>query len=196
MAKAIRSSFAKMGVAAKELLVQELANLGEQAIQYAFRWGFTTAPRVKDKEGRYVGDGKWHNVMGNLHDSFGSAVYVDGQLRRDTVRFVDSELWSKGKERSGKDHLQGRSRLWEYLESIHPKRGKNEPVLVCVAAMYYTKFLEKGTHRGRYKIQVISGARDYVNRHWHEIVPKVYAKLGLKKPMAKVVRGDIRPLNY
>ena len=41
-------------------------------------------------------------------------------------------------------------------------------VLVCVAAMHYTKYLEEGRHRGGYKIQVISAARDYVDQNFNK----------------------------
>lgn len=58
----------------KEEIVQQLATEGEKII--------TTAYNRR----------KWKNDTYNLHDSYGSAVYVDGVLRKSTKKFVGSPL--------------------------------------------------------------------------------------------------------
>ena len=45
MAVRYRSSFAKMGIEARKLLVERLAQLGQDAIDFAFKQGFRSKPR-------------------------------------------------------------------------------------------------------------------------------------------------------
>lgn len=58
----------------KEEIVKQLAADGERIITAAYNRK------------------KWENRTYNLHDSYGSAVYVDGVLRKSTKRFVGSPL--------------------------------------------------------------------------------------------------------
>ena len=201
MAIRYRSSFAKMGVEARQLLVERLAQLGKDAIDFAFKQGFRSRPRNVGNIAYHkwlVSKGKdpnnaWDDITGNLRDSFGSAVYVNGELQRNTIRFANDTPTGE-RTRDAIDPRPGREVLLDYFNKIHPNRGKNDVTLVCVAAMYYTKFLEAGTHRGHYKIRVISSASDYVRRNWERAVSGIYQQLRIKKPSTKVIKGDIKPL--
>ena len=201
MAIRYRSSFAKMGVEAQKLLVDKLAQLGKDAIDFAFKQGFRSKPRrIEDEKYRkwLVKQGKdpnsaWDDITGNLRDSFGSAVYVNGELQRNTIKFANDNPIG-GRTHDAIDPRPGREVLLDYFNKIHPNRGKNDVTLVCVAAMYYTKFLEAGTHRGHYKIRVISSASDYVRRNWERAVSGIYQQLRIRKPSTKVIKGDIQPL--
>ena len=193
---------------AKEQYIQAVATLGEAAIQYAFERGYRgkLSPRkhfvVFNSEGDPIwtwnekrsekGEG-WYSRLGNLHDSIGSAVYVDGRLREDTIRFVDDERWSKRADpRFGK----GRDVLNDYFRFTAPPRRKDSIVLVMVAAMPYAQFLEEGTHAGGYEIQVISEAVDYLEDNWRIIDADVRELLGMDKPGSKLVLGDMSLLEY
>lgn len=201
MAIRYRSSFAKMGVDAQKLLVDKLAQLGKDAIEFAFQQGFRSKPRNYGNIAYHnwlVKQGKdpnsaWDDITGNLRDSFGSAVYVNGELQRNTIRFANDNPMG-GRTHDAIDPRPGREVLLDYFNKIHPNRGKNDITLVCVAAMYYTKFLEAGTHGGHYKIRVISSASDYVRRNWERAVSGIYQQLRIKKPATKVIKGDIQPL--
>lgn len=201
---AVRQSFAAMGKEAKRRLIEAVADLGEEAIKFAFNQGYkgslsarrqfigydivTRKPVWAWMEPRPDKGNGWYSRRGNLHDSFGSAVYVDGVLQSGTIRYVDEETWAKSSDpRFG----FGRRALNEYFNRIHPKNKKNEVMLVVVAAMPYTKFLEKGSHAGGYRIRVISGARAYIDKNWHKVEDKVYKHLGLKKPASRVIKGDM-----
>lgn len=196
-----RSSFAKMGVEAREELVRRVAQLGKDAIDYAFEQGFRKySRRITDERYRRWLERKgksttssWDDISGNLRDSFGSAVYVNGELRTDTIKFANENPIG-GRTRDAIDPRSGREALMDYFRSIHPGRGKNDIVLICVSAMYYTKFLEAGTHGGHYKIKVVSTAAEYVRKHWEAVVSGIYKSLRIKKPATKVIKGDIRPL--
>lgn len=190
-----------MSEQAQELMIKAIADLGEQAIKYAFEKGFRSVPRkISNTEAgeKYrawlIKKGKdpdkaWDDIRGNLRDSFGSAVYVNGVLREDTIRYVEETPKAKiGDPRYGK----GRTALLEYFRRIKPKSAKNEVYLVVAAAMPYANALERGLHYGGYKIKVVSGARDYIDKHWHEIEDKVYAKMGLRKPASRIKRGDVK----
>lgn len=206
--KRYRSQFSKMGEQAKEELIMALKNLGQDAIDYAYKNGFMSKlnPRKKDDTQSIV----WKHETGNLHDSIGSAVYVNGELREDTICYVGGGQGATfGKTTTDSiDSRSGRTVLLEYLRKIHPNKGKNTVTLVCVAAMYYTKFLESGTYANytdkdgnkvkrassKWKIRVISGATDYIKQNQDRYTSRVYKKLGIRFPNSKVIRGDVQPL--
>lgn len=197
-----RGSYSRMGREAKALLVSRVAQLGEDAIKYAFDKGFRSHPRKEKLSDGYIAwlksHGKsvssaWDDITYNLRDSFGSAVYINGELQENTIRFANDT--PKGRRTTdGIDPRSGREALMDYFHKIHPHRGKNEITLICVAAMYYTKFLQEGTHAGGYKIKVISTANDYIKRNWSSYVDGIYKVLKIKKPATRVIKGDIQPL--
>lgn len=124
-------------------LVNELTNLGQEAcIQAIQQRGY-------------------QNRLGNLHDSIGSAVYVDGKLVPSSRRYAESPISSapyknKGKNGNG-EYMNGRQAIDDYW-SKHQElpRSKNAVELVVIAATFYAGILEaKG-------VQVISAAASYV----------------------------------
>lgn len=146
-AKELRDVLQKARVTEERATVQKLAKLGYDAIMYAYnRKGFEHKTR-------------------NLHDSYGSAVYVNGNLIESSIRYIGGELSKKDDPLTKKS---GRETLNDFFRRSHYGRAKGEMVLVCVAAMHYTKYLEEGRHRGGYKIQVISAARDYVDQNFNK----------------------------
>lgn len=196
-----RSSFAKMGEAAQKELIKRLTKLGEDAIKYALEKGYRSATRNYTSL-RYrdwlISKGKshiksWDDISGNLRAGIGSAVYVNGVLQKETIKFADDSAMGKPTG-NGIDDRSGRQALDDYFNRIHPKKGKNDVVLVCASAMYYTRFLEQGTHAGHYKIRVISPATTYIKQNWERYTDGIYTTLGIKKPTTKVIRGDIFPL--
>lgn len=146
-AKELRDALQKARVTEERATVQKLAKLGYDAIMYAYNHrGF-------------------EHITRNLHDSYGSAVYVSGTLIESSIRYVGGELSRKDDPLTKKS---GRETLNDFFKRSHYGRAKGEMVLVCVAAMHYTKYLEEGRHRGGYKIQVISAARDYVDQNFNK----------------------------
>ena len=142
-----------------QMLVSELANEGEKAIKEAYKTrGYT-------------------NRLYNLHDSYGSAVYVDGVLDKSTIRYIDPEMsksglsmgwvWKKGRSmpdfrgnRRMKDDeilMNGREEVMDFLQHYSAPRGT--VCLVVVAAMFYATILESGMGRLKRKYAVISNAR-------------------------------------
>ena len=162
----IRDAIGKEYTAAMGRYVAKLAVLGYEALMYAYNEGHAEGnkPKKKNEKGQIERDGKWRHRSRNLHDSFGSAVYVNGVLQEDTIRYIGPEL---------SDDKYGRAELRRYFRE--PDADVSGDVcLLCVAAVYYAQLLEEGRHVGGYKIKVISGASDYINAHIGEIEDDVF----------------------
>ena len=189
-----------MSKEAQQRMIDAIADLGEEAAKYAFEQGFRKTPRgeISDSYRQWLvsheknPDNAWDDVTGNLRDSIGSAVFVNGKLDENTIRYADDTERSK---REDPRYGRGREALLNYFRRIQPESSRNEVYLVVAAAMPYANALERGTHYGGYEIRVISGARDYIDDHWHEIESKVYAKMGLRKPASRIKRGDVKLYN-
>lgn len=174
--------FEQMGKKAKEDLVVRLTKLGEDAMRYAFDQGYASKTRSTTSKKYQEGDTKaWTDEKGNLRDSFASAVYVNGVLRPESVKYIENAPTSKW----------GRQFVDEYLNRIHPY--KNGIGVVVVAAMPYTKYLEQGTHKGGYKIRVVSAAKDFVERNYWAYVYDVYKRFEIGKSKVRVIKGTIDP---
>lgn len=176
----------KMGKAIHAELIKRATILGEKAMNYAFEKGYASHIRVNATGKNLKGDTlAWTDVTGNLRDSFASAVYIDGVLQKETVRYLTpTPTATKGGRR-------GRQAADDYLNKIHPYKGKNTIAIIVVAAMQYTAYLEQGRHMGGYKIRVVSGAKDYINKHYQEMIEGVYKRWNIKKPLYRVVKGDV-----
>ena len=125
----------------------------------------------------------FENRTGNLHDSYATAVYLNGQIVQSTVRYLDNPMSTKKDPRTKKN---GHQTAKEYLESHSFGAKNNEIVLVVIAAMYYALVLE-----GYYYLEVISPAREYINSNWEAATAPVYAKYGIRsKPKTRVIRGN------
>ena len=148
-------------------IINELAYDGERTIRLAFSTrGFV-------------------NRTYNLHDSYGSAVFVNGSLYPETIRYVGSRMASekRGKEmgnysgertwpdKQGKRtytgytiYAEGRKEVDRFFLDYQSKGSSKSGVeLVIVAAMFYASILESGKGTLRRKYQVISGATNHMN---------------------------------
>lgn len=129
----------------------------------------------------------------NLHDSYASAVYINGRLIESSIKYLRGSIGYKVDHNTKKT---GRQTVDDYLRSHSFGARNNEIVLVVVAAMYYAGILEAGGKGAASKgpgdkFIVISPARDYISKNWWTAVYKVYDKYGLKdKPKARVIKGE------
>lgn len=156
-------------------MVSALATLGYYAMMHAY------------------GQKSFQHRTRNLHDSYASAVYVNGKLIESSIRYVGGALSRKVDHNTKKT---GRDTVNQYLQSHRFGASNNEIVLVVIAAMYYAGILEAGgkgsASRGPGdKYIVISPAREYINSNYWTAVYKVYDKYGIKnKPTARVIKGE------
>lgn len=117
-------------------LISQLADDGEKAIRQAY-------------EGR-----EFTNRTYNLHDSYGSAVYYNGNLVKSSIRYIGAEM-------AEEDDRYGRNEVNEFFSNYRPKNRKGID-LVIVAAMFYADILEEGKGRLKRKYKVIAEGEDYM----------------------------------
>lgn len=177
-------------------MVRALKALGKKALNHAYLTGHTDAPRsdrtkqevkYRKEKGTTMTDSKWRHKLGNLHDSFGCAVYVNGMLVQSSVQYLGGTISKKRDTRTGKN---GRQTVKDYLHRISFGAKKEEIVLVVVAAMFYTRWLER-EYSGTGKFLVISPARRYINENYAQYVEPVYRKYGIqRRPRTRVIEGE------
>lgn len=171
-------------------LVNALAKLGGEATLYAYRKKSYT------------------NRTFNLHDSYGSAVYVNGVLQERTIRYAGGQMSHRPgilKQTSGTSKKR-RSKLGQRYyrygkngrEVLHVffrgndyykghKFGKSGIVLVVVAAMWYAGMLAKKGYR------VVGAANEYLNSHLDAVVTEVCKQHGVPKKYVRtlgITRAD------
>lgn len=101
----------------------------------------------------------FQNQTFNLHDSYGSAVYVNGKLIKSSIRYAGAPQAKSGRV-WGEELIEGRFEINAFFDWFKP--GTKGIDLVVIAAMPYANILEKGAGLRR-KYRVISGARDLMN---------------------------------
>lgn len=160
-------------------LVNELAADGARAIHFAFSSrGFV-------------------NRTYNLHDSYGSAVFVNGSLYPETIRYAGSAQaqdksarqmgdYKGGRtwpNKQGKRHytgdtiyVSGREEVNRFFLDYQSKGSTKSGIeLVIVAAMFYASILEGGRGRLRRRYQVISGATNVMGSLANKYGADLYA---------------------
>jgi hypothetical protein len=120
---------------AKELekwIINSLANEGGRIIKEAYE------------------SSGFKNRTGNLHDSYVSAVFYNGRLQKDTVRYVGTEMSSTYREYSNSmeggevEATKGREEADKFLAKYQFSKGRQGGiVLVIAAAMFYSTIVEK-----------------------------------------------------
>ena len=131
----------------QRLVITFLAMIGEKAIKEAYQSrGFT-------------------NRTYNLRDSYGSAVYYNGALLDNTIRYIGPpEAKTKRMGKSGREEVN------KFFRDYSPKSNGYD--IVVIATMPYAGVLETGGGRLKRKYHVMVGARDLLER--------VAAKYGAK----------------
>lgn len=125
-------------------LVKDLTDLGEEAIRYVAN--------------NPVG---YEHQKYNLYDSLSSAVYVDGVLDVNTIRYASDSERSTGlyqdRGRTGSyEMMNGRDAVENYWDTHRKKARVTAVELVCVAAVFYAGILEAS------EVRVVSAVTDYL----------------------------------
>lgn len=101
------------------------------------------------------------NKTQNLHDSYGSAVYVDGRLIESSKFFLTSRA-AHGVYNSEKEELQyGRNEIEYFFKTYKPVSKGFE--LVTAAAIFYAEILTEASGGQRKKYRVIANALGDLN---------------------------------
>lgn len=189
-------------------MIEALKKLGHQAMLYAYKMGnrgeafnestpsgasTTMYKRRWKSKGKQRSQetqvGRWQHRSYNLHDSFASAVYVNGKIA--SVDYLGSPRSTRHDKKTGKT---GRQTVDDYLQSHRFGSTNKELVLVVVAAMFYTGILENGgkSDKGpQDKFVVISPAKEYIASRYDTAIEPVLRKYGItKRPRARVIEGE------
>lgn len=141
----------------------------------------------------------------NLHDSYGSAVYVNGVLQEQTIRYMGGEMSKRfgAKPKTSRRRSSLGQRYYMYGTSgrdtlnvfFHGNKyysgrqfGRKGIVLVVVAAMWYADILEGK----KYKVITDVGNR-YINEHLDETIRPICEKYGIPKTLVRssiIARAD------
>lgn len=129
----------------KDLIVS-LTKYGERIIQMAYK-----SSTFKDR-------------TGNLHDSYVSAVFVNGNLQSGTIRWAWPQMSGTAREYSDSinasgdpEQRTGREEAMKLLSKFGFTKGRSGGVtLVIAAAMFYAGILEDGVGAMRRKYLVLS----------------------------------------
>lgn len=105
-----------------KVLIDNLAAEGERVIQDAY-----------NKKG-------YQNRTYNLHDSYGSAVYYNGVLQADSIRYVGPAAATKPRVVKG-IMISGRDEVDKFFNNYKPS-NKTGIELVVIAAIFYAGILE------------------------------------------------------
>ena len=124
-----------------------------------------------------------------LHDSYASAVYLDGLLVEDSIRYInrsrqrkgDSRAWRSSKTPEPKNPWEfgyyGRDSIKNYFEENRKISKKKGISIVVVAAQWYASMVEsKG-----YKVLNPRNVASYITFRFDSYVTPVLQKHGLKK---------------
>jgi len=125
----------------------------------------------------------FQNRFYNLHDSYGSSVFVGGVEQPGCRRYAYGEYSIAPKKDTGIGRSQtGRQAIDEYFDN-YAKRTRNDHVeLVVVAAMFYASFLENPDEAPniKHKYRVVALAKDELDR--------LKKDLGIRGVKTRVVR--------
>ncbi len=159
-----------------DTVVNKLATEGKKVIEQAYNtsnngsYPFLSWNNVSDGEYWYKGlpwnyptldftPPYWQNISGNLRNAYGSAVYVYGKLRKDSMRFVGGKIAVHQYQGSSHEEIDGRQLIEDYLSS-YPASPTNVIEFIIANAAPYARSLEKGHTWGKNEYIVISQMAD------------------------------------
>lgn len=122
----------------------------------------------------------------NLHDSYGSAVFVDGHLIPESIRYVNRTR-SKRADRSGRAPMgakTGREALRRFLDNAWIVRKKDRVTLVVAASMWYGEHVEsKG-----YEVLDEEFVESEISHRLSIVLPRILAKYPDLKGLEPMIR--------
>lgn len=130
-----------------------------------------------------------------LHDSYGCAVYLDGVLIPETIRYVerayqksgDSRGWRGSKDQAANpsDWATGRQALENYLKNPPRMSTKNHITMLFVAAQWYAGILESK----KYRVLDLEVVKQSVSREFDKYIAPVLKKYGSENMLPALRRG-------
>lgn len=156
----------------EKAMIEALTELGHKAAIEAY------------KDARYNGKAYVDRTF-NLNNSYGSAVYVNGDLIEDSIRYVNEGTSRSADERAPSGYSTGAEALRTYFKSAFVVRKMDNYTVLVAAAMWYASMVEKG-----YTVLQYDKAKQYMATHYQSVVAPILKKYGLDW-MAPVMRKGI-----
>ena len=123
----------------------------------------------------------------NLHDSYGSAVFVDGVLVKDSVKMIERAMSKKPKKRDvrgGGSIATGREAFLHFLDNTFIVKKEDHITLVVAAAMWYGQVVEsKG-----YVVLDNEFVKSAVSHRWGFVLPQIISKYPDVKEFLPMIR--------
>lgn len=171
-----------MGIAVKSL--SDFKEKSTKAIIEAFTELGHTAAIAAYKDARYNG-ASYENRTYNLHDSYGSAVYVNGVLVEDSIKYVNAGRSRKSDGRAPEGYETGKSALRTFFETTFVVRKSDTFTILVAAAMWYASMLEK---KG-YTVIEHKAAKKHIVRNLTRVVTPILKKYDLEYLMPTIRKG-------
>lgn len=139
----------------------------------------------------------YKNRTYNLHDSYGSAVYLNGMLVKDSIRYIERAFFKK---ESRHYHTPvgaetGRKALHRFLEQIVTPHKSDYITVVIVASMWYAKMVESKGYIVLDGNFVKNEMRNEIKRN-PELITKMKQKYGIDSPTLQKWMGFDETYEY
>ena len=166
--KTIKSS--NIGDKIKKDLVVAFTELGRRAAIAAYQGA---------RRGR-----KYENRTNNLYSSYGSAVYVDGELIEDSITRIHAPFYKVDK-RAPAGYETGDRALQTYFRTAFVVRKRDTYTILVAAAMWYASMVEK---KG-FDVIELDEARKTIAANFDEVVGPVLKEYGLESFLPTLRKG-------
>lgn len=128
----------------------------------------------------------FQNRTYNLHDSYGSAVFVNGVLVNDSIKYVQRARWKKRDTHghSIKGAKTGREALNRFFKSAWIVRKQDYITVVVAAAMWYADIVE---YKGKVVLDEQYVAKE-IRQRFDKVLPSIISKYPDLKGFEPLIR--------
>ena len=175
--------------------VRKLSDLKDE-IQRATVEALTELGKVVAHEAfvkaRYGGGKTYENRTYNLNDSYGSAVYVNGVLVEDSIKYVNVAGLPPSDRRAPAGYETGEKALQTYFRTAFIVRKKDTYTILVAAAMWYASMVEK---KG-FKVIEVERAKEEIAKNFDKVVVPIFKARGLEAFVPLIRKGIGVDLEY
>lgn len=154
-------------------LIKAFKELGRQAALEAYR------------DARFGGGKKYKNRTFNLNESYGSAVYVNGELIEESICHINPGGMTKPDPRAPAGYETGEKALNTYFKTAFVVRKRDTYTILIAAAMWYASMVE---NKG-YEVIELEEARRYIAKNFDSVVGPILKREGLESIMPVLRKG-------
>lgn len=151
------------------------------------------AAREAYKRARHGGK-PYKDRTNNLYSSYGSAVYVNGNLIEKSIKHIHAPIYKVDK-RAPAGYETGDKALDTYFRTAFVVRKKDTYTILVAAAMWYASMVEK---KG-FNVIELDAAKEYIAKNYDEVVGPVLKKHGVESFLPTLRKGigvDVEYFRY